>query len=405
MFPFGSRKRRYRSYKSLYAALIILVFGGLGIVAFINPTPPEQAQAQTANPTIELFPGQVITVSVFYDNASKDSDFNDVAQLKLELDERLEYLSGSLKDSYAGSGQKCVNDTVGSGIVSRPVVANGRTITRVEYSPRSATINPVNGNCESGNGVRGLTQDVLLPRAPSSFNPNDQSTWRGRLEFRLKLREEVLEPPYNLALGDLIPVNEANGDYGLQHDFQMRDTIIGGASYSIQIAGQNIDAELNIRNGECFSQPVVIGSTAICQFPLSGNEDTFVFPGDFRVTVETALQSASSGNCSIIDSTLLRCEIPTLGATPGEQGVIITASNKQVRRAIVQMTRQFIPDQDDDQDGLFNGFECGNNTGQDCLDSDRDGTQDYRDPDSDDDGIPDLFEKNLQCGSRLWKSL
>jgi hypothetical protein len=398
MFPFGSRRRQSHGMKYFYAFLGFVLFGGIGLMAMFNPPTLEEAAAQTPTQTIEMFPGQVITVSVFYDNANQTSDFVGPAQLKLELDERLEYLQGSLKDSYAGSGQKCVNDTLGQGIRSQPVVASNRTITRIEYTPRTATINPVNGNCESGNGARGLTQDITLPRAPQNFNVNNQSTWRGRLEFRLKLREEVLEAPYNLSLGDVIPVNEPNGDFGLQHEFQMRDTVIGGAAYQIQIAGQNLDAETSIQVGDCFNQPVVIGSAAICQFNLVGTDDTFVFPSDFRIRIDTAIQGSSSGSCSIIDSSLLRCEVPTSGATAGTRNVQITSNGKTTVRATIELTRQFVADQDDDQDGLFNGLECGNNTGQECLDTDLDGIQDYRDTDSDDDGIPDLFEKNCNEG-------
>jgi hypothetical protein len=396
---FSRRRKSTKLFRTFYLGAISLFFVIAALVLVFNPVNPDIAKAQSGNnPTIDLFPGQIITVSVYYDNANKNADFNGLAQLKLQFDERLEYISGTLKDSYNASGQKCINDTVGGGILSTQAVAGGKTITQVEYTPRTATTNPVNGSCQSGNGAKGLTQSVTLPKATASFNPNDQTTWRGRLEFRVKLKENVLQNPYNLNLGDVITVNEGAGDFGLQHEFQMSDTVIGGAAYNIRIAGQSLDVDLTIRDGECFNQPVVIGSPAICQFPLNGSTEAFIFPSDFRVTVDTAIQGAASGSCSIVDSNRLRCEVPTTGADSGVRDVVITSAGKQRNRAQVTLTRQFIADQDDDQDGLFNGYECGNNTGRNCLDTDQDSVQDYRDTDSDADGIPDFIEKTCTEG-------
>jgi hypothetical protein len=68
------------------------------------------------------------------------------------------------------------------------------------------------------------------------------------------------------------------------------------------------------------------------------------------------------------------------------------ADDAQAANTLVSLELTFDPQGDADNDGLLNGDECGNNQGQNCIDTDDDGIPDYFDVDSDDDNIPDEFD-------------
>lgn len=395
------RLRAFRHFKLAKLAILVgltTVVAG-GFAAFLLFGSPDLARASENGPIVDMYPGQSAKFNIYYDQASKSSDFNGTSELKILIDERFEFLQGYTKDSYAGASF-CVNDGAGGGI-RKEVQQNGLTLIELNYTPRSATI-PASGDnkCTNGNGTAGSTSSVTLPKAPESFNAADQTTWRGNFEFRVKLKESVLGQEYNLKLNSLISAAEQNSTFGIQSQFKLNDTVFGNTQYAIRITGNTLNPNVNIDQAVCLNSPVVIPSIANCVFPLTGNPNTiYIYPEDFEIQIEGSSLKATSENCSILSRAQLYCQIPTDGATEGNKQIAIQSEGEIAVKGNVDLTFGFKPDGDEDGDGIFNQVECGNATGINCNDSDKDGIPDYLDLDSDNDGIPDSVEK--ECDAQI----
>ncbi len=341
---------------------------------------------------ITLYPSQVVQLSVFYDNANKNTDFNGQAQIKITLDERLSYTQGFLKDTYSGNST-CINDAAGSGIISTQNV-NGKNLTIINYTPKTATIAAPAGQCVNGDGSLGNTVNTLLPKATDSFNNSDFGTWRGRVDFRLKLKENVLTDPYNMKIGDIIKVNPSGGSYGIQTEFFLAGQNFGSTQVEILIGGNELNVETNISNGQCINEPVIVTNIATCRFNVTGDSRSiYIFPADFRAQIEGATSGVDRVGCAVVNATFLECKLPTSGLRAGSFPVLIRTKGVILQKATIRLETAFNPQGDDDQDGIFNGNECGNSEGKNCADTDKDGIPDYLDTDSDNDGIPDSIER------------
>jgi hypothetical protein len=385
-----------RFWVAVFAVLITLLF----VFAFLYSSwqlfGNRLSQASTLQ-QITLYPSQVVQLSVYYDNSNKVSDFNSQAQIKITLDERLSYMQGYLKDSYSGS-TNCINDAIGSGIVSSQNI-DGKNLTIINYTPKTASVSAPTGQCVNGNGNLGNTVNTLLPKALENFSSSDYNTWRGRVDFRIKLKENVLTDPYNMNLGDIININPAAGNYGIQTDFSLAGKNFGSTQVSILIGGNELNVETNISNGQCINEPVIITNIATCRFAVTGDaRSIYIYPNDFRAQISGASTSVDRIGCAVVNASFLECKLPTNGLQAGTFGVLIRTKGITLQKATVRLTTAFSPQGDDDRDGIFNGFECGNNEGTNCIDTDGDGIPDYLDTDSDNDGIPDFIERECTSG-------
>lgn len=371
---------------SLINVLTIVFLGGLLLVN------GGQSQIQASSNAINLYPGQSIRLFVFYDNAS-DQDFTGNAKIELLIDERFEYQEGYLIDSYENQ-IRCVNDKIG-GEIRTTKVLSGQLVNVIDYSPRTSGIAAGSGVCNQGGGVKGNAQTITLPRTQPGFDPSNQQTWRGKLEFRVRLKENVISSPYNLKVGDIIEPNINQGSVGIVGEFSLNNIIFGNPKFSFRVSGTVLSPS-NVRNGTCLNQPVLIPEIAVCGFPLTGgnNIDRYILGSDFQIKIQGSNSSAYKKDCGInYEQELLVCKIPTSGASPGNNiPVNLVTSNGEIRKASINLVTNFDANDDFDKDGIINSLECGNEQGINCRDSDGDGISDWRDSDSDGDGIPDFIE-------------
>jgi hypothetical protein len=391
MLSFKQKLSKFRGFIEHHIAFsaLVLVFT---LSIFVGS---ENLFVQAANPTLNLSPGQTVSITIFYDNASTTTDYSGTGRIGILIDEKLEYIPGFLKDVYE-TDTRCVNDGVSGGVRSIQTVA-GQQTTIIDYTPRSSGVLGSSGQCETGGGLKGNTANIFLPRAGASFNPANQSTWRGRLQFRVKLKDNITSAPYNLKIGDIIQSNIEAGSVGIQGEFSLSNVVYGSPKFDIKISGV-ILSQANIGNINCLNNPVVAGENITCNFSLSGGNastNPYILPEDFRLQVDGATQFASKNNCTLrAAENILTCIIPTTAAPAGDdKSVRLTSSGTTQIRFNIDIISDFLADGDFDKDGISYEAECGNSVGANCTDTNANGTPDWKDTDSDGDGIPDFAER------------
>jgi hypothetical protein len=385
----------------IFSVAIILLFSAIvGLFGALQNTKNVE-QAKAADPVLSISSGQTVRLTVYYDNASTTQDYTGVGQIRFLIDERLDYVPGSLKDVY-NNQVFCVNDNPATGIRTTQNISGQTTV--INYSPKSSTTPGGDGSCASGGGIVGNASNITIPKAPAGFSAGNQNTWRGKLQFQVKLKDNALLPPYNLKIGDIIEPNLSAGKVALQGEFSLNQVVFGSPKYAVRVSGV-IVAHQNIITGECLNQPVLVGEKAICGFQLTGGNtttDPYILPSDFRVQIEGSSQFVDKNSCTVNASlNLLRCaNIPTFGAVSKDNlAVNLTLSGSTQARARINLYTNFDPKDDFDKDGISNELECGFSSGQNCADTDKDGVLDYKDSDSDNDGIPDILES--KCSGDL----
>lgn len=378
-------------------SLIFAVLFNLLFVVISNFSP---ITASAAAPTLNLAPGQVARIVIYYDNSSTTNDFTGTGSLKVGIDEKLEYIPGYLKDTYT-SDTRCVNDSSASGIVSKGSFKGQNNATIIDYTPKSSTTAASNGDCTSGSGNKGNTVNTTIPKANSSFDPNNVGTWRGRLEFRIGLKNDLLSTT-NLKIGDVLEPNGSNSSVGIQGEFSLNGIVIGGPQYAIKISGLVV-SQSTIVSTSCVGQPVLIGENAQCGFRLTGGNNTtnpYLLPDNFKVQIGGSTGFATKDNCQIDNqNSLLTCAVPTVNAAAGKANPVnVTLSGTTATKTTIDLITDFDPKGDFDKDGISNEVECGFTSGRNCADTDKEGILDYKDVDSDNDGISDAIEAKCNTG-------
>jgi len=382
----------YLKFKSI-AGLSIL-FGLIFSLIFILLSFLDSKTAFAATPVLNLSPGQVARIVIYYDNSSSTNDFSGQARIKVNIDQRLDYVEGFLKDTYA-LDSRCVNDSSSYGIVAKTTVQGQTNATVIDYTPRSSTTAASSNICSTGSGSKGNTTNVTIPKATSSFNPNNVSTARGRLEFRVRLKTDTFNST-NLKIGDLIVPDINTGNVGISSEFSLNGVVLGSPQFSIKISGVVVTQNVVV-SAACVGQPILIGEKAQCGFRLTGGNgttDPYILPDDFKVQIEGSSGFANKDNCGIDNANgILTCLVPTINAAGGNEiPVNVTLSGATSVKTRVNLITDFDPKGDFDKDGISNEIECGFTSGRNCRDTDSDGILDYKDTDSDNDGIPDIVE-------------
>jgi|GEM_PF-4614475 len=374
---------------------VLLIIGVLMVGSFLFPRP-----VKATAPVLNIAPGQVARIVIYYDNSSTTNDFVGQGKLQVAIDPRLEYIEGYLKDTYA-LDSRCVNDSASFGIVTKATIQGQSNATLIDYTPKTATTAASTGVCSVGSGSKGNTVSTTLPKATSSFSPSNVSTWRGRLEFRVRLKSDILTTT-NLKIGDVIEPNAATSNIGIYGEFSLNGILIGTPQYAIKISGVSISQEV-IVSAQCIGQPILIGENAQCGLRLTGGNNTtnpYILPEDFRVQIAGSSGFADKNSCQLDNANgILSCLVPTVNAASGDDvPVNVTLSGKTRPKTTVKLISDFDPKGDFDKDGISNEIECGFSSGRNCRDTDKDGTLDYKDGDSDNDGIPDLIEAKCSAG-------
>lgn len=356
--------------------------------------------AEAAAPLLNLAPGQVARIVIYYDNSSTSSDFIGQGKLKVAIDERLDYVEGYLKDTYA-LDSRCVNDSASFGIVTKTSIQGQTNSTLIDYTPKSSTTAASGSICSTGSGSKGNTVSTTLPKATGSFDPNNVATWRGRLEFRVRLKSDTFTST-SLKIGDVIEPNIATANVGISGEFSLNGVVIGTPQYAIKISGISISQDV-IVSAACVGQPILVGENAQCGFRLTGGNNTtnpYLLPDDFKVQIAGSSGFADKNSCQLDNlNSLLTCLVPTVNAISGNNiPVNVTLSGATSVKTNVNLITDFDPKADFDKDGITNEVECGFSSGRNCRDTDTDGILDYKDGDSDNDGIPDIIEAKCSGG-------
>lgn len=381
-------------FLKIFSAFFLTGFaliGAFGAFFFISQINKDEAKA--ADPILNISSGQTIRLTVYYDNASTTQDYNGLGQIRFLIDEKLDYIPGSLKDVY-NNQIFCVNDNPTAGIRTVQNISGQTTV--INYSPRSSQIAGNDNSCTNGGGTIGNNGNISIPKAPAGFSPSNQNTWRGKLQFQVKLKDNALVAPYNLKVGDIIEPNLTAGKVALQGEFSLNQVVFGSPKYAIKISGV-IVGQQNILASECLYQPVLVGEKAVCGFQLTGGNtttDPYILPADFKAQIAGSTEFADKNSCQVDNGlNLLKCNIPTIGAAGKDnQPVNLTLNGITQARTQINLYTNFNPKGDFDKDGITDEVECGFSSGQNCADTDKDGIPDYKDSDSDNDGIPDVLE-------------
>jgi hypothetical protein len=397
---------KFRSNRPFFKILSVFSLAGFALVAafgaFFFTSQTNKDEAKAADPILNISSGQTIRLTVYYDNASTTQDYNGLGQIRFLIDERLDYIPGSLKDVY-NNQVFCINDNPTAGIRTVQNISGQTTV--INYSPRSSQTAGNDSSCTTGGGSVGNVGNITIPKAPAGFSPSNQNTWRGKLQFQVKLKDNALVAPYNLKIGDIIEPNLAAGKVALQGEFSLNQVVFGSPKYAVRISGVIVNQQ-NIVTGECLYQPVLIGEKAVCGFQLTGGNNTtdpYILPADFKAQITGSAEFADKNSCQIDNGlNLLKCNIPTIGADGKDnQPVNLTLNDTTQARTQINLYTNFDPKGDFDKDSITDEVECGFSSGQNCSDTDKDGIPDYKDSDSDNDGIPDMLE--AKCSGEIGK--
>ncbi len=330
-----------------------LVVGVAGGVAAVNSNlfKNESQNAKASSSPLPLAPGRNAIITIPYDNVS-DAPYVGRGTLNIRVSERFELVAGSIKDTYAGN-TTCVNDSATGGI-RKSVTGFSQIYTLIDYTPTSATtpgIRATGSNaspCASGNGVAGGVQDITLSIPPASVDPSVSSTYRGQLEFLVRLKADVLDRTYGgftSKIGDIIatdPFNNTLGIYGTAV-FPALGRQPAPVDQPVQIGGILLDNS-KLGNGSCNpgtspNPSLLVSAITTCTFPIIPAIDAnnpFIIPGDIAVKINGATNSVGKAECVVNNSNLVCSNVPSVGAAAGNSvPVNITSNSNTAQKATI----------------------------------------------------------------------
>lgn len=176
------------------------------------------------------------------------------------------------------------------------------------------------------------------------------------------------------------------------------DVVQNNCYIRADVLGYEVD-NASIQQGSCNDTVVEQGEEFDCPIQLIGSPNGVYFlPANgiqasvLNINGDINSNQGASDNCTIQGNLLLCNRVPTGQADSGVKQVIVYQPNVEVYSGNSSV---LITPRDTDGDGIPDEIECPNI--DNCLDSDGDDIPDYRDTDSDNDGILDSLEKGTNC--------